>query len=128
MITTINTYAAGAHLDDLRRVAELRRAGASVAEFARTPKIELRLAHDHEADVTRRIAAMDDAPELAGQVLLALVNGEAVAGMSLSDERIVANPFVPTAEAISLLRLRAEHLSPARARRRARRILRPRLA
>ena len=30
MTTTINTYAAGAHLDDLRRVAELRRAGASV--------------------------------------------------------------------------------------------------
>jgi hypothetical protein len=48
--------------------------------------------------------------------------------MSLRDQRIVADPFVPTADAVALLRLRAEHLAPAMGRRRARRALRLRLA
>jgi hypothetical protein len=78
-----------------------------------TTDIELRLAHPDEADVIRRLAELDSAPELTGQVVIALLNGEAVAGLSLLDQHVVANPFVSTGAAVALLRLRAEQLSGA---------------
>lgn len=73
--------------------------------------IELRPAHPDEADVVRWLAQLDDAPMLSGEVLLAVVDGEAVAALSLQDGRVVANPFVRTEDAVALLRLRASHLS-----------------
>jgi hypothetical protein len=90
--------------------------------------IELRFAHASEAAVVRRLAELDSAPELTGQVVIALLNGEPVAGLSLLDERVVADPFVPTTEPVALLRLRAEQLSGATPRRRARQVLRLRSA
>ncbi len=90
--------------------------------------IELRFAHPDEADAVRRLAELDSAPELTGQVVIALLNGEPVAGLSLLDERVVANPFVSTREAVALLRLRAEQLSNAPTHRDARLVLRVRSA
>jgi hypothetical protein len=78
--------------------------------------IELRLLATHEARLVRRLAVLDEAPELRGQVLVALIGGQAVAALSLADHRVVANPFVPTAAAVALLRLRAAQLTPERAR------------
>jgi len=75
------------------------------------------------------IAALDEAPELEGPVLLAIVGGETVAALAVDDGRVVADPFVPTAHAVSLLRLRADHLSHVSPRRRRRlRVPRLRLA
>lgn len=89
--------------------------------------IELRLAD--EPDTGRRLAALDDAPELEGEVLLALIDGAPVAALSLTERRVVADPFVATSDAVALLRLRAEHVSgPWPRRQRLRRILRPRPA
>lgn len=82
--------------------------------------LALRVADDHDALAVRRLAALDDAPPLRGEVLLALVDGEAVAAASLSDGRVVANPFVPTADTVTLLSLRAAQLSEPQARRRMR--------
>lgn len=79
--------------------------------------VELRFAHATDTDVVRRLAELDSAPELTGEVVIALVNGDAVAGLSLLDQRVVANPFVSTTEAVALLRLRATHLSPSPRRR-----------
>jgi hypothetical protein len=90
--------------------------------------VELRLARvDEDADV-RRLAQLDDAPQLDGPAMLAVVDGEAVAAMSMSDLRIVANPFVHTEHAVKLLALRGAHLSERRDHRRPRRLLRPRFA
>jgi hypothetical protein len=75
------------------------------------PAIELRLLCPHEARLVRRLAALDDAPELSGEILVALIGGQAVAAFSLLDQRVVANPFLPTAEAVALLRLRAGQLA-----------------
>ncbi len=75
------------------------------------PAVALRLAGSDEAHLVRRLAALDDAPPLAGPVLLALVDGEPVAALSLLDRRVVANPFLFTRELVDLLRLRAEHIS-----------------
>jgi hypothetical protein len=75
------------------------------------PAIELRLLCAHEARLVLRLAALDDAPALCGQILIALIGGQAVAALSLLDQRVVANPFLPTAEAVALLRLRAGQLA-----------------
>jgi hypothetical protein len=95
----------------------------------RNSTLALRLARDDEADLVRRLAELDDAPTPDGDVLLAILDGEAVAALSLGDGRVVANPFVPTADAVVMLRLQASHLaSRSRARRRLLRIPRLRLA
>jgi hypothetical protein len=84
--------------------------------------LALRVADVDDDSVVRRLAALDDAPPLRGQVLLAVVDGEAVAAASLSDGRVVANPFLPTAETVTLLSLRASQLSERPARRRLSRL------
>jgi hypothetical protein len=95
---------------------------------ARDSIIALRLARHDERALMRRLADLDDAAPLGGEVLAAFVDGEAVAALSLADGRSVANPFVPTADLLALLRLRAEHLSRAPRQRRAMTRLRPRIA
>ena len=129
MTTAMSRLAAEEHVAELRRVAERRRTStASRLGSTAGAAIQLRVAHADEADVVRQLAVLDDAPELEGQVLLALIDGEAVAGLSLRDGSVVANPFIRTREAVVLLRLRAEQLSAVRARRRRRGILHPRFA
>ena len=76
----------------------------------------------------RRLAQLDDAKPLEGEILIAFVAGEAVAALSLTDGRVVANPFVATAHVVTLLRLRQEHLRRDRHHRSWRTILRPRVA
>jgi hypothetical protein len=90
--------------------------------------IELRLAQPDEGRAIRRLAALDDAPELEGEILLALIDGDAIAALSLHDQRVVANPFLHTRDVVALLRLRAEHMRPRRVRRRLRRVPSLRLA
>jgi hypothetical protein len=133
MRTSISSLAAREHVADLHRVAERQRSIPSrrqpnLAEPANAPALALRLAGADEGQVVRDLAALDDAPAPAGEVLLALLDGEAVAALSLRDGRVVANPFVRTDAAVALLRLRAEHVSGRRARRRWPVILRPRFA
>jgi hypothetical protein len=79
--------------------------------------VALRPAHDDEASLVRRLAQLDDSRPLDGDVLLAVVDGQPVAALSLCDGRVVADPFQRTAEAVALLELRGSQLSPARARR-----------
>jgi hypothetical protein len=80
--------------------------------------LALRVADDHDAPTVRRLAALDDARPLRGEVLLALVDGEAVAATSLSDGRVVANPFLRTADTVTLLSMRAAQLAGRPAARR----------
>ena len=127
MTSSINTILASEHIADLRRDAAHRGAVAHASATTSVQPIELRLVEAAESGDVHRLAALDEAPEPAGRVLLAIVGGEAVAGLSLGDQRVVANPFRCTRDAVALLRLRAEHLSGSRPRRRGlRRVLRPR--
>ncbi len=74
-------------------------------------RVELRLATPDDTHTLRRLAALDEQRELEGSVLIAFVDGNAVAALSVSDGRSVADPFVLTRELVALLRLRAEHLT-----------------
>jgi hypothetical protein len=120
MTGTLNALVAEEHVADLARAAARYSNIPSRPLWRSGPSVELRPARAADAAAVRRLAALDDARELEGPVLLAIVNGEAVAALAVDDGRTVANPFVPTAHAVSLLRLRAAHLSNSRRRRRIR--------
>ena len=130
-MTSITSIVASEHVADLRRAADRRRPGIepSPAEHAsRAQTIALRIAAPDEGAVVTRLAALDDARALDGQVLLAVADGEPIAALSLDDGRVVANPFVCTADAVALLRVRERHLRGAAPRHGWRAILHPRLA
>lgn len=126
MTSEMNVMVAREHVSDMRRRSARVQEIDRVATATSHPTLELRLASVDDGEAVHRIAALDDARALDGQVLLAIIDGEPVAALSLLDGRVVANPFVRTSEAVELLRRWADDRSPARARRRPR--LRPRFA
>jgi hypothetical protein len=126
MNASLNAVMAQEHVSDLARAAARYNDVPSRPLWRSGPVVELRPAHADDNAVVRELAALDDARPLEGPVLLAVVGGEAVAAMALDDERVVANPFVHTAHAVSLLRMRAGHLSHV-SRRHRRRIRLPRV-
>ena len=54
-----------------------------------------------------RLAQLDSRPSFAGPALVAEVDGEPRAALSLRDGGVVADPFAPTSELVGLLRMRA---------------------
>jgi len=128
----LHALLASEHTADLRRAAEQYR--RTVAELASedtsadlSASIVIRLASEQDTAALRELAELDEAPMPAGPLLLAIVGGEVISALSLEDGSVIANPFVRSADAVTLLRVRAEHLSSAR-RRRWRAIPRLRLA
>jgi hypothetical protein len=118
---------AGAGRAGLRlRLRRWRRSGTAAVNTPR-PAVAVRFADPDEAGTLRHLAELDDAPELAGEVLIATIDAHVVAALALDDGRVVANPFVLTADAVALLRRTATELS-RRPRRRWRSTLSPRLA
>jgi hypothetical protein len=99
-------------------IADLHRAAVSAPHLAEievhgskaTSVIALRLAGPDEVEELGDLAGLDSKRPLAGDVLVAVVDGKLVAAMSLDDGRIVADPLVPTAEARALLQARAAQL------------------
>ena len=67
----------------------------------------LRLAGEDDDLSIRRLAELDSRPEPARPALLAEVDGDPVAALSLDDSTVVADPFRPTADAVGLLEARA---------------------
>jgi hypothetical protein len=76
-----------------------------------TDAIVIRTASRADEPALRRLAALDEAPPLAGPALLAEVDGVARAALGLDDRRAVADPFAQTGALISLLGLRADLLA-----------------
>jgi hypothetical protein len=74
-------------------------------EATMAPEITIRQATSADAFALRRLAALDDARALRGEVLLAEQAGEIRAALSLDDDRAVANPFAPTAKLVDMLRV-----------------------
>ena len=73
-----------------------------------TETIVIRPAEGIEDTVAlRSLSQLDSKSILAGPALLAEVDGETRAALSLQDGRIVADPFHPTADLAALLQARA---------------------
>lgn len=92
--------------------------------------VSIRRAGPHDAPALHRLAALDSALPLRGEVLMAEAGGEVLAALSLEDGSAVADPFSPTAALVALLRLRRDQLCRPDPPSRARRLLRwaPQLA
>ena len=91
------------------RGADLRRAAAPrhAPDDGAVPVIELRLASPADADAVRRLALLDEQPELEGAVLLGVRRRPLPSPRSRSTTAAsVADPFVLTDQLVALLRLR----------------------
>jgi len=85
---------------------------AGVSEIE-TAAVVIRRARDGDLALLHDLAELDSAQPLVGAALVADVNGRPWAALGLEDQRVVADPFLPTAAAVELLRLRARQLIAA---------------
>ena len=67
----------------------------------------LRLATAEDADALNRLASLDAQSPLEGSILIGELHGEPVAALSLADDRIISDPFKPTAHLVATMRQRA---------------------
>jgi len=89
-----------------------RRSVRSPARSYGPVAIEVRAAIAGDLDALERVAALDEQPPLGGlNLLVAEVDGALWAGLDLDSGESVADPFVPSADAVELLRLRARQLA-----------------
>lgn len=77
---------------------------------AGTAGISIRFAGPADREDMRRLALLDSAPARDGEALVAEVDGRIRAALPLDGGRPVADPFEPSAELLTLLRLRARQL------------------
>ena len=79
------------------------------------PEITIRQATSADAFALRRLAALDDARALRGDVLLAEHAGDVRAALSLENGRSIANPFAPTAALVEMLHMHSRSVEPVAA-------------
>ena len=84
------------------------------------PMTTIRTATSFDSPALDRLAQLDSSQIPAAPVLIAEVDGSIVAALSASDGSVIADPFVRTADTVSLLRRRA--LGAPRTRSRAARL------
>jgi hypothetical protein len=78
-------------------------------------RFTIRVADPDDAVALQRLAALDSKPLPPGRLLVAEVDGELWAAVSLHDPHDVADPFRPSGELVLLLHERARQLAGARA-------------
>jgi hypothetical protein len=61
-----------------------------------------------------RIAALDSQRPLTGDIMIGEMDGRPEAALSLTDGRVIADPFRPTANLAAHLRIRARGIEAAR--------------
>ena len=106
---------AQARIDDLRGAADTYRAAHGrtqpASSFVPEASVTLRLGTARGEASLARLAALASAEPLQQPVLLAEVDGELVAGLALSDGRVITNQSHRTGDLIDLLRTRARQLT-----------------
>jgi hypothetical protein len=95
-----------------RRVAlPFRRTRRASAPAIRWQGLTLRLATSADRSALARLAELEQTVSPADPVLLGEVMHRPVAALSLHDGRVIADPFIPTAELVELMRLRARQIT-----------------
>jgi hypothetical protein len=72
--------------------------------------VRIRLAHHDDAAALRRLAQLDSAGVPAPPLLVAEIDGEVRAAVSLRDAEVIADPFHRTLALVELLRVRSAQL------------------
>ncbi|MEA2230808.1 MAG: hypothetical protein QOD83_624 [Solirubrobacteraceae bacterium] len=98
------------HLEYMIDRFDPRPTAAGVSEVD-TAAMAIRRARDVDLPLLHDLAELDSARPIVGAALVAEVNGRPWAALALEDRRVVADPFLPTAAAVELLRLRARQLA-----------------
>jgi hypothetical protein len=96
--------------------------------FEPTASVTIRYARQADAEAVAELAQLDSQDALQGAVLVGEVAGEIWAAVSLSDYRVIADPFRPSGELAFLLVERARQLRRRDGRRRRAGVRRPALA
>jgi hypothetical protein len=76
--------------------------------------VTIRRAAPSDGVALDRLAALDSAMPLTGDVLVAETGGRVAAALSLRSGRAISDPFLPTADLVALLRARARRLATPR--------------
>jgi hypothetical protein len=92
-----------------------------------TAPLILRPATSADTADLERLAALDSASPLEGEVILVQAGGDVRAALSVDNGRVVADPFWPSADLVELLRA-AGGTRSRRSWRRPARVARPALA
>lgn len=100
------------HLEYMIDRFDPRETGTEVSEIE-TAEMAIRRARDIDLPLLHDLAELDSQAPISGPALVAEVNGRPWAAFGLEDRRVVADPFLPTAAAVELLRLRARQLLAA---------------
>lgn len=72
--------------------------------------VVIRLATEADGRSLERLAQLDSAPPPEGRTIIGELRGRAVAAVSLSDGRTIADPFVLSQEIVELVQIRARQL------------------
>lgn len=103
---------AQSRLDDLqRRAAMQRRLTGPGSPRAWVTPVTIRYADTLDDCALAQLAALDSSEPLALPALVADVEGEIQAALSLVDAAVIADPFRPTLGLVALLQARAEQLA-----------------
>jgi hypothetical protein len=76
-------------------------------------RVTVRLAEPRDHDAIVRLAGLDSARVPTGDLVVAELAGSIQAVVPVDGSRPIANPFVPTADLVKLLELRARQLREA---------------
>lgn len=88
--------------------------------------LTIRMEREGDERAVIRLAQLDSRWPPAGPRLLAIADGSPLAAISLQSGSVIADPFVPTAGIVELLRARAAQLGLAENGGGRKRLLRPR--
>jgi len=120
-LEVIRQQAAAAHRRSQQAGPVLEAAGRRDEDGRVGDPVTVRFAAPDDTGGLARIAELDSAALPAPPLLVGERAGRPVAALSLADGSVVADPFVPTADVVALLALRARQLRGVAPRRRARR-------
>ncbi len=75
------------------------------------PPVTIRFAHAYDAQALATLAQLDSAEQVILPALVAEVDCELRAALSLVDSAVIADPFHPTCELVDLLQIRARQFA-----------------
>ena len=81
------------------------------------PSVLIRAARGSDGDALERLAQLDSAVVPDGALLVAEAEERIVAAIASSTGEVIADPFLPTADVVALLELRAAGAHASRSRR-----------
>jgi hypothetical protein len=92
----------------------LSRTFISMTATTALESVTIRPATASDTGALERLAALDSSRALGRDVLLAEVDGQVRAALRTSDDAVVADPFVRTADLVDLLAARAHRMRSGR--------------